>query len=135
MRIGELSRRTGVSARMLRYYEQQHLLASTRSANGYRDFAEVDVDRVRQVRALLDAGLPTRFVRAVLDMGLEGGPALEGWTATCTATFATQLRGELERLEDQLRCLARSRDAVRRYLDTVTVVEAAPDDAAAAGVA
>jgi DNA-binding transcriptional MerR regulator len=131
MRIGELSRRTGVSARMLRYYEQQHLLTSTRSTNDYREFTEADVDRVQQVRALLDAGLPTRFARAVLDMGLEGGPVLEGWTATCTATFATQLHGELERLEDRLRCLARSRDAVRRYLETVTVVEAAPDGTAA----
>ncbi len=104
---------------------------SARSANGYRDYAEADVDRVRQVRALLDAGLPTRFVRAVLGMGLEGGPAFAGWTATCTATFAMQLRGELERLDDRLRCLARSRDAVRRYLDTVTVVEGAPDRTAA----
>ena len=123
MRIGELARRTGVSARMLRYYEQQHLLTPARAANDYRDFAEADVDRVRQVRALLDAGLPTRFVRAVLDMGLAGGTAADGWTPSCTATFATMLRGELGRLEDQLRCLARSRDAVRRYLDTVTVVE------------
>ena len=126
MRIGELSRRTGVSARMLRYYEDQRLLAPTRSANDYRDYAEGDVDRVRQVRALLDAGLPTRFVRAVLDMGLEGGPAADGWTPTCTATFAGMLREELGRLEDQVRCLTRSRDAVRRYLGTVTVV--ASDD-------
>jgi DNA-binding transcriptional MerR regulator len=131
MRIGELARRTGVSARMLRYYEEQHLLAPARSANDYRDFAEADVDRVRQVRALLDAGLPTRFVRAVLDMGLAGTPALEGWGPTCTATFAGMLREELGRLEEQLSCLARSRDAVRRYLDTVTVVGGAPDGTAA----
>ena len=130
MRIGELSRRTGVSTRMLRYYEERHLVAPTRSANDYRAYDEADVDRVRQVRALLDAGLPTRFVRAVLDMGLEGGPAVSGWTATCTATFATQLRGELARLEEQLPCLTRSRDAVRRYLATVTVVEAEPDGTA-----
>jgi DNA-binding transcriptional MerR regulator len=123
MRIGELSRRTGVSARMLRYYEEQHLLAPARSANDYRDYADGDVDRVRQVRALLDAALPTRFVRAVLDMGLEGGAAADGWTPTCTATFASMLRDELSRLEDQVRCLTRSRDAVRRYLGTVTVVE------------
>ncbi len=129
MRIGELSRRTGVSARMLRYYEQQHLLTSTRSANGYREFGEGDVDRVRQVRALLDAGLPTRFVRAVLDMGLAGGAVVDGWTPTCTATFAGQLRAELARLEEHVACLTRSRDAVRRYLETVSVVS--EDDPAA----
>jgi DNA-binding transcriptional MerR regulator len=129
MRIGELSRRTGVSARMLRYYEQQHLLASTRSANDYREFAETDVDRVQQVRALLDAGLPTRFVRAVLAMGLAGGAAVDDWTPTCTATFAAQLRIELVRLEEHVACLTRSRDAVRQYLETVSVV--AEDDPAA----
>lgn len=126
MKIGELAERTGVSARMLRYYEQQHLLTAVRAANGYRSYEPGDVGRVQQIRALLDAGLPTRFVRAVLDMGLATDePPVEGWTPTCTATFAGMLRDELDRLEDRLSCLARSRDAVRQYLDTVTVVEAA----------
>ncbi len=130
MRIGELSARTGVSARMLRYYEQQHLLTAQRAANGYRSFAAGDVGRVGRIRALLGAGLPTRFVRAVLDMGLEGDDALPGWTPTCTATFAELLRSELGRLEEQVECLTRSRDAVRRYLEVVTVV-AGTDGAAA----
>ncbi len=126
MRIGELAERTGASPRMLRYYEQQYLLTAGRSANGYRSYESRDVDRVRQIRALLDAGLPTRFVRAVLDMGLATDePPVEGWTPTCTATFAGMLRTELDRLEDLLSALARSRDAVRQYLDTVTVIESA----------
>jgi len=126
VKIGELAERTGVSARMLRYYEQQHLLTSVRAANGYRSYEPRDVERVQQIRALQDAGLPTRFVRAVLDMGLATDePPVEGWTPTCTTTFAGMLREELDRLEDRLSCLARSRDAVRQYLDTVTVVEAA----------
>ncbi|SOD94815.1 MerR family transcriptional regulator [Blastococcus haudaquaticus] len=124
MKIGGLAERTGVSARMLRYYEQQHLLTPARTANGYRSYLPADVDRVQQIRALLDAGLPTRFVRAVLDMGLTSDePPVAGWTPTCTSTFAGMLRTELDRLEDRLRCLARSRDAVRQYLDTVTVAE------------
>src|SRR3712207_9338826 len=101
MRIGELSGRTGVSTRMLRYYEEQHLVTPTRSANGYREYSEADVDRVRQVRALLDAGLPTRVVRAVLDMGLEGGPAAAGRAANCPAPFAAPPRRGLVRPEEQ----------------------------------
>jgi DNA-binding transcriptional MerR regulator len=123
VKIGELAARTGVSARMLRYYEQQHLLRPERSANGYRSFAPSDVQRVQQVRALLDAGLPTRFVRAVLDMGLESDrQPVDGWTPTCTAIFADQLRAELDRLDERLRCLTLSQDAVRRYLGIVCVV-------------
>ncbi|MEU6192280.1 MerR family DNA-binding transcriptional regulator [Streptomyces sp. NPDC047061] len=40
MKIGELSHRTGVSTRLLRYYEQQGLLHPSRLPNGYRDFHE-----------------------------------------------------------------------------------------------
>ncbi|WP_344013572.1 MerR family DNA-binding transcriptional regulator [Nocardiopsis exhalans] len=40
MRIGELSRRTGASVRLLRYYEEQGLIGSTRSASGQRHFTE-----------------------------------------------------------------------------------------------
>jgi hypothetical protein len=55
-------------------------------------------------------------------MGPAGGAAVDGWTPTCTATFAAQLRTELARLEDHVPSLTRSRDAVRRYLETVSVV-------------
>ena len=66
MRIGELSHRTGVSRRLLRYYEEQGLIVSGRQANGYREFDTHTVDRVGQVRGLLDAGLPTRIIKQIL---------------------------------------------------------------------
>lgn len=58
MLIGELSRRTEVSERLLRYYERVELIRSERRANGYRDYAEETVETVRQIRALLAAGFP-----------------------------------------------------------------------------
>ncbi|HLS46334.1 MAG TPA: MerR family DNA-binding transcriptional regulator, partial [Ornithinicoccus sp.] len=36
MKIGDVARRTGVAPRLIRYYEQQGLLAADRAANGYR---------------------------------------------------------------------------------------------------
>lgn len=110
MRIGELARRTGVSARMLRYYEQQELLHPRRDPNDYREYDESDVGRVEQISHLVRAGLGTRFVRTALDVG-------PGWSPSCTAVLAQELQDELDRLEDFLACLTRSRDTVRRYLE------------------
>jgi len=63
MRIGELAERTGVSRRLLRYYEEQGLIAPGRALNGYREYGEAHVDVVLQITGLLDAGLPTRIIR------------------------------------------------------------------------
>src|SRR4051794_32102689 len=58
MRIGELSRRTGVSPELLRAWEQRYgLLRPTRSEGGYRLYSREDEDRVRRTRALIADGL------------------------------------------------------------------------------
>lgn len=62
MRIGELARKTNVPARMLRYYEKQGLIAPRRLANGYREYDSSLVPRVRTIRGLLNAGIPTRII-------------------------------------------------------------------------
>lgn len=56
MRIGELSRRAGVNAHQLRYYEAQGLLEADRGANGYREYDENAVLRVKQIRHLRQTG-------------------------------------------------------------------------------
>jgi MerR family transcriptional regulator, light-induced transcriptional regulator len=58
MRIGELSRRTGVSPELLRAWEQRYgLLRPTRSEGGYRLYSRDDEERVRRTRALIADGL------------------------------------------------------------------------------
>ncbi|HET7088119.1 MAG TPA: MerR family transcriptional regulator, partial [Anaerolineae bacterium] len=50
MQIHELAQRTGVSAKTIRYYESISLLPSPRRrTNSYREYDEVDVDRVKLV--------------------------------------------------------------------------------------
>lgn len=63
MRIGELADASGVSTRALRYYEQRGLLQADRQENGYRAYDESAVTRVRNIRALLDAGLKADNIR------------------------------------------------------------------------
>ncbi|MBF6175984.1 MerR family transcriptional regulator [Nocardia blacklockiae] len=66
MRIGELARRTGVTERALRYYEQQGLLTPARRPSGYRTYREEDVAAVQRIKTLLAAGLNTTQILEVL---------------------------------------------------------------------
>lgn len=66
MRIGELARATGTTARALRHYEQAGLIGSGRASNGYRVYDGQAVVRVRNIRYLLAAGLTLEDVRVFL---------------------------------------------------------------------
>ncbi|MDH6679085.1 DNA-binding transcriptional MerR regulator [Rhodococcus sp. LBL1] len=66
MRIGELSRITGASVRMIRYYDSQGLMSPRRASNGYREFDHGDVKVVQGIRCLLDAGLRVEDARGFL---------------------------------------------------------------------
>jgi len=58
VRIGELSRRTGVSPELLRAWELRYgLLEPSRTAGRFRLYSEADVARVRRMRANLADGL------------------------------------------------------------------------------
>jgi DNA-binding transcriptional MerR regulator len=111
MRIGELSRRTGVRAHQLRYYGSQGLLDAERSANGYRDYGEDAVLRVTQIRHLLGAGLSSEDIAYVLPCAVGEEPELEG----CPELLAA-MRARLQRLEDEAARLDRSRAALARYI-------------------
>jgi len=67
MRIGELARRAGASARSIRYYEQQGLLLARRRDNGYRDYDEADLRLVREIRSLLVNGFDLEEIRPFID--------------------------------------------------------------------
>ena len=58
VRIGELARRTGVSADVLRVWERRYgLLAPERTAGGQRLYSRDDEDRIRQMLGNLEEGL------------------------------------------------------------------------------
>src|SRR2546423_13639283 len=77
MRIGELARRTGVSERPLRYYEQQGMLATDRTVGGHREYPERAVDRVLLIQQLFAAGLNSKRIARILPCmrDADGGPS------------------------------------------------------------
>jgi DNA-binding transcriptional MerR regulator len=119
MRIGELSRVTGVSTRSLRHYEEQGLLHPSRGGNGYRDYAGADTVRVRNIRFLLDSGLTLDDARAL-------GPCLDGDVprAEPSPALLARARDRLVRLEARIAALT---EAHTRLSARLEAAESAPD--------
>lgn len=117
MRIGELSTLTGTPSRLLRYYEEQGLINPQRSANGYREYDEKLIERVRQVRGLLDAGLPTRIIKQILPC-LDQPCSIH--FSDATPEMLATLEQERDRMNERIACLTKNRDAITGYLAAVS---------------
>ncbi|RKT85225.1 DNA-binding transcriptional regulator, MerR family [Saccharopolyspora antimicrobica] len=132
MRMGEFSRRTGVSQRLLRYYEEQGLLAPSRLPSGYREYSEADVATVRGIRMLLAAGLGTATIAELLPCMTEDGNSL----APACSGMLPDLNRERERLDAAVADLLAARDALD---DIIAATEptgiADPEACAAIGAA
>lgn len=122
MQIGELSTMTDVPARMLRYYEEQGLITARTRPNGYREYDDYLVDRVHKIRGLLDAGVPTRIIGAVLPC-LDQGPQII--VADADPQLREMLVAQRDKMNNRIAFLEHSRDALTRYIRAM-------DDAGAA---
>ncbi|MEV7871689.1 HEAT repeat domain-containing protein [Streptomyces sp. NPDC088124] len=68
MLIGEVARRSGVSARMLRHYDSLGLVRPTgRTDGGYREYSGEDIRRIFHIESLRSLGLSLRDVGCALD--------------------------------------------------------------------
>ncbi|MEY9845821.1 DNA-binding transcriptional MerR regulator [Streptacidiphilus sp. BW17] len=93
-----MSRRTGVHPRLLRYYEEQGLLAPDRGSGGYRTYREEDVETVRRIRCLLAARLSTATIALILPCVRMDGRRL---VPVCDDTVAA-LRREHARVTEAI---------------------------------
>jgi DNA-binding transcriptional MerR regulator len=109
MRIGEVSRRSGVSPRSLRYYEQLGLITSERESNGYRRYDQVAVERAIVIHTLFGMDFPRQIVTSVL-----------ACTGEAPAEAHDALYAQLDRvradLSERIETLAATRSRIDEFL-------------------
>jgi DNA-binding transcriptional MerR regulator len=115
VRIGELARRTSVSERSLRYYEQQGLLVSERSPGGQREYPERAVDRVILIQELYAAGLHSKKIAELLPCmrDPDGGP-----NERATPELVVELTAERDRIDQMIANLTTSRAVLDEVITT-----------------
>ncbi|ELT51227.1 Cu(I)-responsive transcriptional regulator [Brucella intermedia] len=69
MNIGQASNESGVSAKMIRYYEQIGLIPKAdRTESGYRDYSDIDVHMLRFIRRSRDMGFSVAEITELLGL-------------------------------------------------------------------
>ena len=112
MKIGELSRRTGISVRMLRYYEAEGLLVPARTGSGYRDYGPTEEKTVRRIRTLGSAGMTLDTIRQLLPCVRSDHPAF----VPCS-DLRRILTEQVDLLDQRIGNLVHSRSVLAGFLE------------------
>ena len=96
MRIGELSRASGVSPDVLRAWERRYrVIRPRRTEGGFRLYSSTDLERVQTMHSLVESGVPaSEAARRVLATEPEPTAEADGSDETGAGPLAA-LRGEL----------------------------------------
>jgi DNA-binding transcriptional MerR regulator len=108
MRIGELASRLGVSTKSIRFYESIGLMPDpARTPSGYRDYGEVDVDRLTFVKTAQRLGLTLDEIKEIIAFRDRGQQPC-GYVADVLRRQVADLDrriAEMRTLRDELRVL------------------------------
>jgi MerR family transcriptional regulator, copper efflux regulator len=92
MNIGTAARQSGLPPKTIRYYEDIGLLTAGRASNGYRDYSNEDVHRLRFVQRSRSLGFSVEECRQLLSLYTDRDRASADVKAIATAKL-----GEIDR--------------------------------------
>lgn len=75
--IGQVAKKTGLTAHTLRYYQKEGLLPFLqKSSSGLRVFSETDLGWLELIECLKETGMPLKDIKQYIDWYLEGDTTL-----------------------------------------------------------
>lgn len=112
MKIKHVEELVDISKKNIRFYEEQGLLSPERAENGYREYHEADIKRLKQIKLLRKLAIPIEEIKKVL----SGERSLE----TCLEYHLEELEHQKESLE-QMQALSRQLIDWHVEMDTLDV--------------
>ena len=110
MNIGEVSERSGLPAKTIRYYEDIALVRPLRSANGYRSFRESDIHKLAFLGRARALGFSIEDCRTL--MGLYEDKSRE------SAQVKAVAEGHLTEIDNKIAQLRSMRETLSQLIDT-----------------
>ena len=104
--IQEVCKKTGLTAHTLRFYEKEGLLTHVgRSAGGFRQYSDEDMEWLGLICCLKNTGMPLQEIARFVQLAHEGDHTLEE---------------RVELLKDHRNKLAERMEEMKRYLEKIT---------------
>lgn len=118
MTIAEVSRRTGLTAHTLRYYERAGLLPwpPPRGANGHRSYTKRDLDWVILLSRLRATGMSIAEMRRYADLAGDGVPTVAERLELLLA-HRTQILAHIGQLQNDLTLIDHKIDIYRTAME------------------
>lgn len=110
MNIGQASKRSGVSQRMIRHYETIGLIPkAARRDSGYRDYDDADVHTLSFIRRARDLGFPINEIAQLLALWQD-----RSRTSADVKALALARASELKSKEQEIQAMRRSLEQLAR---------------------
>jgi len=71
MKIKQVEELVGISSKNIRFYEEQGLLTPSRAENGYREYHEPEIVRLKQIKFLRKLGVPIAEIQAIINQTIS----------------------------------------------------------------